>query len=51
MSVIKIVLPFDRDEHQGGVDAVLLKTVWVFSSTERTIKKQYEPLAMGWPEA
>lgn len=26
MSVIKIVLLFDFHEHQGGVDAVLLKT-------------------------
>ena len=33
MSVIKKVLPLDQSEHQGGVDAVLLKTVWVCSST------------------
>lgn len=24
----KKVLPFEKDEHQGGVDAALLKTVW-----------------------
>lgn len=28
MSVVKIVLPSDKSEHQGGVDAALLKTVW-----------------------
>lgn len=28
MSVVKIVLPFDQSEHQGGVDAALLKAVW-----------------------
>lgn len=39
MSVVKIVLPFDQSEHQGGVDAALLKAVWFWSPTERTIKK------------
>jgi hypothetical protein len=28
MFVVKIVLLFNNNKHQGGVDAVLLKTVW-----------------------
>ncbi len=39
MFVVEIVLLFNNNKHQGGVDAVLLKTVWFWSSTERTKKK------------
>ena len=28
MFVVEIVLLFNNNKHQGGVDAVLLKTVW-----------------------